>query len=469
MAATGFTPVYIYASGTTGHIPLAANLTNTSNGSEIALNYADGNLFFKNASNSVITAPLLQSSSSQNGWLSSTDWSTFNGKAPAVTYTTNYIPYGQGTTTPALSSSFQFNGTTLTVGATTSSWSGAGNIIQVNQGSIFGGLGAFHFAENTYYDGAAYRYIVDGFATDHYQLNGTFVWRNAASGTAGNTFAWTDRMILDASGNITTATWNGTAIGATYGGTGQTSYAVGDILYASSTTALSKLADVATGNALISGGVNTAPSWGKIGLTTHISGTLAVGNGGTGASSASITAFNNITGYTASGATGTTSTNLVFSAIPTFGTTIGVGNATAAASGAGISFPASQSASTDVNTLDDYKEGTFTPSVSATSGSITSFGTLSGKYTKIGNQVTVVLSLPITNNGTGAGSLKVSNMPYTCGASDSFGAGREQQSTGNGLFGYINGSTTNLYIQRYDGAYPGGTNYTIGFTVTYFV
>jgi hypothetical protein len=70
---------------------------------------------------------------------------------------------------------------------------------------------------------------------------------------------------------------------ATNGGTGQSSYAVGDILFASTTTALSKLADVATGNALISGGVGVAPSYGKIGLTTHITGTLAVGNGGTGA------------------------------------------------------------------------------------------------------------------------------------------------------------------------------------------
>lgn len=71
-------------------------------------------------------------------------------------------------------------------------------------------------------------------------------------------------------------------VAATAGGTGQSSYAVGDLLYASTTTALSKLADVATGNALISGGVSVAPSWGKIGLTTHISGTLGVGNGGTG-------------------------------------------------------------------------------------------------------------------------------------------------------------------------------------------
>ena len=73
---------------------------------------------------------------------------------------------------------------------------------------------------------------------------------------------------------------------ATAGGTGQTSYAVGDLLYADTTTTLAKLPDVATGNALISGGVGVAPSYGKIGLTTHVSGTLGVGNGGTGTATA---------------------------------------------------------------------------------------------------------------------------------------------------------------------------------------
>jgi hypothetical protein len=76
----------------------------------------------------------------------------------------------------------------------------------------------------------------------------------------------------------------GTLIAAN-GGTGFASYAVGDLLFASTTTVLSKLADVATGNALISGGIGVAPSYGKIGLTTHISGTLGVGNGGTGVTS----------------------------------------------------------------------------------------------------------------------------------------------------------------------------------------
>lgn len=70
---------------------------------------------------------------------------------------------------------------------------------------------------------------------------------------------------------------------AALGGTGATSYAVGDILQADTASTLAKLAAVATGNVLISGGVGTVSSWGKVGLTTHISGTLSVGNGGTGA------------------------------------------------------------------------------------------------------------------------------------------------------------------------------------------
>lgn len=65
------------------------------------------------------------------------------------------------------------------------------------------------------------------------------------------------------------------------GGTGLTSYTIGDLIYASGTATLAKLPDVATGNALISGGVGVAPSYGKIGLTTHVSGVLPIANGGT--------------------------------------------------------------------------------------------------------------------------------------------------------------------------------------------
>jgi hypothetical protein len=79
---------------------------------------------------------------------------------------------------------------------------------------------------------------------------------------------------------------------------------VGDLLYANTTTTLAKLPDVATGNALISGGVNTAPAWGKIGLTTHVSGVLPVANGGTGTSTAGVSATIVTAKLTALGADG---------------------------------------------------------------------------------------------------------------------------------------------------------------------
>lgn len=63
---------------------------------------------------------------------------------------------------------------------------------------------------------------------------------------------------------------------------------IGDILQATSTNTYASLASVATGNALISGGVATANSWGKIGLTTHVSGVLPVANGGLNLSSYTI-------------------------------------------------------------------------------------------------------------------------------------------------------------------------------------
>lgn len=75
---------------------------------------------------------------------------------------------------------------------------------------------------------------------------------------------------------------------------------IGDLLYASAANTISALADVATGNALISGGVGVAPAWGKIGLTTHVSGTLAIGSGGTGQTTATA-AFNALSPLTTRG------------------------------------------------------------------------------------------------------------------------------------------------------------------------
>jgi hypothetical protein len=102
-------------------------------------------------------------------------------------------------------------------------------------------------------------------------------------------------------GTLAAGTWNASTIGATFGGTGLTTYAQGDLLYATSSTTLGRLADVVTGNALISGGVGGDPAWGKIGLQTHVDGTLQVVNGGTGATTLTGYVYGNGTGaFTAS-------------------------------------------------------------------------------------------------------------------------------------------------------------------------
>jgi len=89
-------------------------------------------------------------------------------------------------------------------------------------------------------------------------------------------------------------------------------------------------------------------------------------------------------------------------------TTIGVGGATPSTSGAGITFPATQSASSDANTLDDYEEGTWTPNV----GGNASYNVQVGRYVKTGSQVTVWAEMWINVLGTGSVDT-ISGLPFS--------------------------------------------------------
>ena len=129
---------------------------------------------------------------------------------------------------------------------------------------------------------------------------------------------------------------------------------------------------VATGTGLTGGPITGS---GTISFST-----AAVGTWAATPSSANLAAA--MTDETGSG-------SLVFATRPSFANTIGVGGAAAAASGAGITFPATVSLSTDPNTLDDYEEGSWTPSITGLT-----LGNASGvafNYVRVGNIVTVTL------------------------------------------------------------------------------
>jgi hypothetical protein len=97
----------------------------------------------------------------------------------------------------------------------------------------------------------------------------------------------------------------------------------------------------------------------------------------------------------------------------TFPTTIGVGGATPSTSGAGITFPATSSASSDANTLDDYEEGTFTPTLQGgTTAGTTTYLVQEGTYTKVGRQVTVSLYIN-ASAATGTGGIFIGGLPFS--------------------------------------------------------
>lgn len=119
-------------------------------------------------------------------------------------------------------------------------------------------------------------------------IGGTLSFAGGTLGVAGAAVTKVDdaNVTLTLGGSASTGAVNAFALTLGWtgqlavgrGGTGIASYAVGDIVYASAASTLAKLAAVATGNVLISGGVTTAPAWGKVDLTLHVTGRLPFAN-----------------------------------------------------------------------------------------------------------------------------------------------------------------------------------------------
>jgi hypothetical protein len=112
-AATGSVNGYLTSTDWTtfnnkgsGTVTSVAALTLGTTGTDLSSTVANG------TTTPVITLQVPTASATNRGALSSADLTTFNSKAAPFTYTTTYIPYGQGTTTPNQASNFTFDGTT---------------------------------------------------------------------------------------------------------------------------------------------------------------------------------------------------------------------------------------------------------------------------------------------------------------------------------------------------------------------
>jgi hypothetical protein len=134
-----------------------------------------------------------------------------------------------------------------------------------------------------------------------------------------------------------------------------------------------------------------------------------------------------------------------------------VGTSTATANGGvlelsgGITFPATAVAASNANTLDDYEEGTWSPTVTAGSGSFTTVST-SGRYVKIGKTCLIACQINIGNAGTAAGAITVTNPPFNAAANDFFcGAVADRQTTlAQGGYAKFQ-SSTSFSVVKYDG------------------
>lgn len=222
MAQTGYTPILIYSSSTGGNAPAAANLTNSTLGSELAINITDGKLFYKDNANAIQVI----------GWK----------VVPTSAGGTGLTSYAAGDLL------YYASGTTLT---------------QLAIGASGRWLGS---------SGSAPQWNAPAALTKTDDTNVTLTLGGSAStallNAASLTLGWTGQLAV------------------TRGGTGLATVAQGDILYGSASNTLSALAKNTTATRYLANtGTSNNPAWAQINLANGVTGTLPTGNGGTGLTS----------------------------------------------------------------------------------------------------------------------------------------------------------------------------------------
>jgi hypothetical protein len=155
MAQTGYTPILIYASGTASNVPSASNMISSASGAELALNYADGKLYFKNSAGNVTlladsskTTPVTTFSAGTTGLTPSTATSgaitlsgtlvAANGGTGQSSYTTGDILYASGSS--AISKlAIGTNGYVMTSSGSAPQWSATSGITVGTATNLAGG------------------------------------------------------------------------------------------------------------------------------------------------------------------------------------------------------------------------------------------------------------------------------------------------------------------------------------------
>tara|TARA_R110000822_G_scaffold277542_1_gene399574 strand:+ start:1331 stop:1834 length:504 start_codon:yes stop_codon:yes gene_type:complete len=125
-----------------------------------------------------------------------------------------------------------------------------------------------------------------------------------------------------------------------------------------------------------------------------------------------------------------------------------------------IVFPATQSASSNANTLDDYEEGTWTPSY--TNGNITAYNCT---YTKIGRVVTAIFTIQFTSTSTLFGT--ISGLPFSVANNNYLSThSREWYSTGKSTQCVTTTGATAFSLYFYDNSQAVANNGIYGIAAT---
>ena len=382
MAQTGYTPILLYSSSTTTNAPAAGNLTNSTFGSELAINIADGKLFYKDPSNNVQVIA----------------WKT----TPTTAGGTGLSSYSQGDLL------YYNSGTTLTALAK--------NTSATRYLSNTGSNNNPAWAQIDLTNGVTGTLLVGNGGTGNTTGAATAVKSNATTGLMEivGPGTGTTRVMTIPNANFTAAR---TDASQTFTGDQTFTNNIGIDAAPRAWAAGFPALDVGSG---AGGGFAANTSAGFVYVTSN-----AFYNGSSwvrkGADWATLYAAGDGVHYFYTAANSTAGSNISFTETVQFddvgNVKVANGNVVISTSGKGIDFSATPGTGTS-ELLNDYEEGNWTPTLTfgGASTGITYDAFTNGIYTRVGNLVTVSCRIGLTNKGSATGGAAINGLPFTVAA-----------------------------------------------------